>query len=158
MSPPARGERLPAQQHSSTSRASSTDPRVPTRQNRSQRGNELVAQNELVLTEPHRPDDEPSQLRQSAHEPLPGETRQHIDRREPEPAGASSSAIFAARRAAAIARRHEPDCLPNSEKYSLRGRAASSRSPLACSSHERLSASGPASPEKAPPTRHDRHR
>ena len=28
-------------QHSSTSRASSTDPRVPTRQNRSQRGNEL---------------------------------------------------------------------------------------------------------------------
>jgi hypothetical protein len=82
VSPPARGERLPAQQHIPRS---STDPRVPTRQDRSQRGNELVAQNELVLTEPHRHDDEPSQLRQSAHEPLPGETRQYIDRREPEP-------------------------------------------------------------------------
>ena len=83
MSPPARGERLPST--AAHPARHPTDPRVPTRQNRSQRGNELVAQNELVLTEPHRPDDEPSQLRQSAHEPLPGETRQHIDRREPEP-------------------------------------------------------------------------
>jgi len=156
VSPPARGERLPST--AAHPARHPTDPRVPTRQNRSQRGNELVAQNELVLTEPHRPDDDRRNCDSQRMNRSPARCANTSTVVNLSPAGASSSAIFAARRAAAIARRHEPDCLPNSEKYSLRGRAASSRSPPACSSHERLSASGPASPEKAPPTRHDRHR